>query len=170
METSQEKSYQQAKKKVVLGTLALVLALPCFNFLWILHRLGPNLQAPRLIVEKITGQRQPASTPTPIAKENSTTPVIDIHCEKEHQKPTVQTLSATVRFRFVKCPQIQHISNSANLGQGHIFQVNNDMQTSDFLSLNEGANSVEVRFGKRVLQLMIYRNSRVSPDETRPAS
>ena len=127
-----------------------MVGLTSFNFLFVLHRVGPGLNS--------TLSRGLASVPA-VDKSGPEfqTPLIGINCAQLKKLKNISTKAPTARIKMSNCDNIKSIVNTTNRNQADLFPLSAKEWTSDFIFLNHGSNQLVVHLSGKDYVIEITR-------------
>lgn len=146
-----EMSETRAFIRLVMGTFGVLGLLTAINVLMIMNSLGTNIFKP------ITRNIAAVAAVEEVIVEEVASPIIEINCRKKLDTVKIITKATSARVFFKNCKEIGRLINESNKNEGDIFPLKKNQWTSDFISLNEGKNSIKAPIGDKTQTIEITR-------------
>lgn len=129
---------KKALFQITMWTVSIIVVLTLFNFLFVLHTVGPGLHA--------SFSRNIASVPkAELTAEDFKTPVVHVNCDDRKNYKQIVTKAPTARIKIIGCGDIESITNRTNKNQADLFPLSKKEWTSDFIFLSPGVNQLAVQ-------------------------
>ena len=98
-------------------------------------------------VEEPNEVRNIASVKSQVPLKGPKAPLMQWDCQLTRQRTSLTTKSPSARILIRNCPPVKALKNKSNQGYAHLFPLEKDTWTSDFIQLKEGSNNIQIEWG-----------------------
>lgn len=144
-------SETKALIRLFLGTFSVLGLIAAINVAIILDSVGHEVLQP---LTRNIASVDLEENPQPVIVK---APIWRVSCQSWSDKLVFRTKAESARLEFNQCPEIHSLINQANQNSGDLFNLKSGPITSDFISLDEGLNKIQVLVGKATKTIEITR-------------